>query len=130
MLMNMRNILTILFILRILSSCEGQDSFVESRLKTADKFIDCLKNNNPDKIRDYTYPDVDHKIDDKESRDFHVNKAHKFITKFGVPPKEKWIIKYDPQNKFERLLITIPIFKGYDTTFNLLYADLIIEFPP
>jgi hypothetical protein len=103
---------------------------VEARLKTADKFIECLANNTPDKILDYTYPDVDHKINDKESRDFYVNKASKFIKKFGLPPKDKWTIKYDPQNNFERLLITIPIFKGYDSTFNLLQADIVISFPP
>lgn len=127
----MRRMISFFIVLTLLISCKGQNNqFVQSRLKTADKFIACLKNNTPDKILDFTYPDVDNNIDDKESRDFQVNKAYKFIQKFGIPPKNKWNIKYDPENNFERLLITIPIFKGYDTTFNLLQADIIIKFPP
>jgi hypothetical protein len=126
----MRQTISFLFVLTLLNSCKGQDQFVQSRLKTADKFVACLKNNTPDKILDLTYPAVDDKIDDKESRDFHVNKAYKLIQKFGIPSKDKWIIKYDPENNFDRLLITIPIFNGYDTTFDLLHADIIIKFPP
>ena len=126
----MRQTVSFLFVLTLLNSCIGQDQFVQSRLKTADKFLSCLKNNTPDKILDFTYANVDDKIDDKESRDFYVNKAYKFIQKFGIPPRDKWIIKYDPENNFERLLITIPIFDGYDTSFNLLRADIIIKFPP
>ncbi len=128
--MTMLKIFSFFFILPLLASCKGQDPFVESRLKIADKFLDCLKNNTPDKILDYTYPNVDYKIKDKESRDFYVNKAYKFIKKFGLPPKDKWMIKYDPQNNFQRLLITIPVFKGYDSTFNLLQADIVLAFPP
>lgn len=127
---NMRQTIAIILTLTLITSCKGQDSFVETRIKTADKFVECLKNNTPDKILDYTYPDIDHKINDKETRDFYVNKASKFIKKFGLPPKDKWVVKYDPQNNFERLLITIPIFKGYDSTFNLLQADIVIAFPP
>jgi hypothetical protein len=126
----MQKISFILLILTVLSSCKGQDRFVEDRLKTVDKFINCLKNNTPDKILDFTYPDVDDKISNKESRNFNVNKAYKFIETFGLPPKGKWVIKYDPKNNFERLLITIPVFKGHDTTSNLLQADIVIKFPP
>ena len=126
----MRQIIVFILILIFITSCNEQNAFVDTRLKTADKFIECLANNTPDKILNYTYPDVDHKINNKESRDFHVNKASSFIKKFGLPPKAKWVIKYDPQNNFERLLITIPIFKGYDSAFNLLRADLVIAFPP
>lgn len=126
----MRRIIAIVSILTIFTSCKAQNSFVETRLKTADKFIECLADNTPDKILEYTYPDVDHKINIKESRDFYVSKAFMFIKKFGLPPKDKWIIKHDPKNDFERLLITIPIFKGYDSTLNLLQADIIITFPP
>ena len=127
---NMRRRILIIFFLTFLTSCKGQHSFIEARLNTANKFIEGLVKNTPDKILDYTYPDVDHKINDKESRDFYVNKASKFIKKFGLPPKDRWIIKYDPENNFERLLITIPVFKGYDSTFNLLQANIVIAFPP
>ena len=126
----MRLSFSFLLVLTILASCKEQDPFVESRLKTTDKFIDCLKNNTPDKILDFTYPDVDEKINNKKSREFNVNKAYKFINKFGLPPKSKWTINYDPKNNFERLMITIPIFKGHDTALNLLQADIIIKFPP
>jgi hypothetical protein len=115
----MRRTIAIILILTTFTSCNGQDSFVETRFKTADKFLQCLANNTPDKILDYTYPDIDHKINKKESRNFYVNKASKFINKFGLPPKHKWTINHDPQNNFERLLIIIPIFKGYDSSFNL-----------
>jgi hypothetical protein len=121
---------TLLLLLTLFTCCKNQNSFVEKRLKTADQFVECLVNNTPDKILDYTYPDVDHKIREKEARTFYVNKASKFIKKFGLPAKNKWIINYDAKNNFERLLITIPLFKGYDSTFNLLQADIVIAFPP
>jgi hypothetical protein len=127
---NMRQTFIILVFYVSLTSCKGQNAFVEERLKTADKFIECLKNNTPDKILDYSYPAIDDKISDKESRDFYVNKASKLLNKFGLPPKDKWTIKYDPKDAFDRLLITIPIFEGYDTEFNLLKADIVIAFPP
>ncbi|MBN8675572.1 MAG: hypothetical protein J0L56_15685 [Chitinophagales bacterium] len=126
----MRQTIIFLLALTMLPSCKGQDSFVETRLKTAEKFIECLKNNSSDKILDYSYPDIDDKISDKESRDFYVNKAYNFIKRFGLPTKDKWIVKYDPQNNFERLIIIIPLFKGYDTVFNLLRADIVLTFPP
>ncbi|MFI5406732.1 MAG: hypothetical protein ACHQ1D_09500 [Nitrososphaerales archaeon] len=126
----MHYITRLIFILILFCSCKGQDPFVEKRLKTVDKFLECLQNNTPDKILEYTYPGVDHNIDNKELRDFHINKAYRLITKFGLPPKDKWVIKYDPKNNFDRLLITIPLFKGNDTSLNLLQADIIIAFPP
>jgi hypothetical protein len=126
----LKQLLLNIAILASLISCKEEDPFVKSRLITANKFVDCLKSNTPDKILDYTYPDVDHKINDKESRDFYVNKAYEFISKFGLPPEHKWILKYDPKNNFDRLVIRIPIFKGYDSTFNLLKADLVLYFPP
>jgi hypothetical protein len=127
---NMRRIFIIFSLCVSLISCRGQNAFVEDRLKTADKFIECLKNNTPDKILDYSYKGVEDKIDNKESRDFYVSKASKFINKFGLPPKDKWLIKYNAEDAFDRLRITIPIFEGYDTEFNLLKADIVIAFPP
>lgn len=126
----MRQLINILLILTILPACKAQDAFIEARLNTAKKFVECLANNTPEKILNYTYSGIDDKIDEKESRDFYVNKAYKFIKKFGLPTKDKWDIKYDPKNNFERLVIKIPLFKGYDTTFNLLKADIILTFPP
>ena len=41
----MRQIIIILIFYVSLLSCRGQNLFVEERLKTADKFIECLKNN-------------------------------------------------------------------------------------
>lgn len=126
----MRHTFIIIVFCVFLLSCKGQNSFVEERLQTAGKFIECLKNNNPDKTLAYSYKGVDQKMDNKESRDFAVNKASKFINKFGLPPKDKWIIKYNPADAFDRLLITIPIFEGYDAESNLLKAAIVIAFPP
>jgi hypothetical protein len=126
----MRQTITFLLIPILFVSCEEKDSFVESRLETAEKFMECLKNNTPDKILKYTYPDTDDKIDDKEAREQEVNRAYKFINKFGLPTKDKWIVKYDPHNNFERLLISIPIFKGYDTTLKVRRVNIIMVFPP
>jgi len=126
----MRQIFANLLILTILFSCKEHNSFVEERLNIVDSFVACLTTNTPDKILAFTYPDADHKINDKEFRDFYVNKASKFIKKFGLPPKKEWVFKYDPQNNFDRLLVRIPVFKGYDSALNLLKADIIIAFPP
>ncbi len=122
--------MTTLLVLTLILSCKSPNNFVETRLKTAEKFISCLKNNEPEKILDFTYHEADFNINNKEFRDFNVNKAFKFIAKFGIPSKDKWIIKYDPSNNFDRLLITIPLFKGYDSTFNLIQADIVLAFPP
>jgi len=125
----MRHPISILLILVILTSCKRQNKLVEERLKTVDKFVQCLANNTPDKILDYTYPYIDDKISNKEFRDFYVNKAFEFIKKFGLPSKDKWIINYNLQNNSD-IVITIPLFKGYDTTYNLLKADIVLTFPP
>ncbi|HMK17666.1 MAG TPA: hypothetical protein VK492_05705 [Chitinophagaceae bacterium] len=133
MLLNMNffhKTIIFLFVLKLFVSCKEKDPFVESRIKTAEKFVECLKNNTPDKILDYTYPDTDDKIDDKEAREIEVNRAYEFINKFGLPPKDKWIIKYDPHNNFERLLISIPIFKGHDTILKVRRVNIIMIFPP
>ena len=121
---------TIILLILFLASCKDKEPFVQSRLKTADKFLECLKQNRPNYILDYTYHDVDYKISEKQAREFYVDKASQFIKKFGLPPKEKWIVNYDPKNNFERLIITIPLFKGYDTAFRLLKASLVLTFPP
>jgi hypothetical protein len=126
----MQKAVAIICLWTIIFSCKEQSPFIKNRLKTTEKFMECLRNNTPDKILEYTYPDADYKINNKESRDFYVNKASQLVRKFGLPPKDKWIIKYDPKNNFERLLITIPIFKGHDTLMNLLEADIVIAFPP
>ena len=126
----MQKISAILFLLIVLRSCEPPNLFVESRLKTAEKFVECLVKNQSDKILDFSDAHVDYNISDKESRDFYVKKASTFINHFGLPPTSKWIVKHDLQNNFERLVITIPIFKGYDSTFNLLQADIVLVFPP
>ena len=122
--------LIILFIVTFFFSCVGHDNYVNDRIKIAEKFLDCLKNNTPDQILEYTEQGVTDRIDVKESRDFNVNKAHKFITKFGLPSKDKWIIKDDPNNNLWRLIITVPIFKGHDSESNLLKADIVLFFPP
>jgi hypothetical protein len=112
-----------------LLSCRGQESFIGDRLETANKILECLKNNQSDKILDYTYSGSNN-ISDKETRDFQVNKASKFINKFSIPDKSKWKVIHDPNNNFDRLLISIPVFSGYDSTFNLEKAEIVIAFPP
>ena len=99
-------------------------------MKTAEGFVVCLKNNTPDKILEYTYPDVDQKIYDKEFRETTVNNAFKLINKYGLPPKRKWKIHYDPKNNYERLEIKITLFKGYDSTNYIRQSEIVILFPP
>jgi hypothetical protein len=126
----MKQAITITLILIVLISCDTHDSFIESRLKTAEKFIDCLKNNMPDKMMEYCYPDIINYSETKEMRAAKVKSASEIISKFGLPSKKTWIIKYDPQNNFERLVITIPFFEGLDTALNLAKAKIIVAFPP
>ena len=99
-------------------------------MDTAEGFVACLKNNTPDKILEYSYPDVDQKINDKEIRENTVNNAFELINKYGLPPKNKWKINYDPKNNFERLEIKIILFKGYDSTNYILQSEIVILFPP
>jgi len=126
----LRNTIVFLFGLLLFVSCNENESFVEARIKTAEKFVECLKNNTPDKILNYTYRDTDDKIDNKESREGAVKRAYNYISKFGLPSKDKWVIKYDPHNNFDRLLVRIPIFKGHDTTLKIRRVDIVIAFPP
>lgn len=127
---NMRQYLIAIFILTTLLSCESQDKFIENRLETANKFVECLAKNNSDKILEYSYTASDYNLKDKESRDIYVNKAFHYISKFGLPSKEKQVIKYDPKNNFHRLTVRIPIFKGYDSVLNLIQIDIVLAFPP
>lgn len=99
-------------------------------MKTAEKFVECLKNNQPDNIIQYTYSGVSENIDDKESRDFQVEYASIFIKKYGLPSKDKWVINFNPNNNFERLIITIPLFNGYDSSTHLMQSNIVLTFPP
>ena len=96
---------------------------------TADKFIDCLKNNTPAKAYELAYRSITVNRDESIWT-FYVNRAYALIKKFSIPPKEKWVIKHDTKNDFDRLLITIPLFSGYDATEHLRKASIILAFPP
>jgi len=126
----MKNIFRIYIIIIFLFACNRLDPFVESRMETAEKFVGCLKNNTPDRILEYSDPNVDHKIYDKESREHTVNNAFKLINKYGLPPKRKWKINYDPKNNYERLEIKIILFTGYDSTNYIRQSEIVIIFPP
>src|ERR1043166_3330980 len=104
-----------LLLLLIYVSCIEQTPFVRSRMITADKFIDCLKNNTPAKAYELAYRSITVTRTERIWT-FYVNRAYALIKKFSIPPKEKWVIKYDTKNDFDRLLITIPLFSGYDST--------------
>ena len=51
----MKRLVPAILALTLFISCKGQDAFIETRLKTAEKFIDCLKDNRPDKVINHTY---------------------------------------------------------------------------
>jgi hypothetical protein len=120
----------IILLLVILLSCNTQNSFVTERIKTAEKFLNCLENNQSDSILKYSIIGANVFIDDKELRDFHVNVAHQYIQKYSLPSKEKWKINYNPNNNFERLIITIPLFKGRDSTSSSSQINIRLFFPP
>ncbi|RZK01547.1 MAG: hypothetical protein EOO43_24360, partial [Flavobacterium sp.] len=109
----MPKLIAFLSVLTTLFSCFDKDSYIKSRLETSEKFINCLRTNKPDKILDFTYNELNTNISDKEMRDDYVNKAYKLIRKFGLPSQKKWIVKYNRQDKFKRLIISVPLFKGY-----------------
>lgn len=90
-----------LFIAVTFISCNSKDPFVQQRMPTARSFLNCL-----------------------------VNEASKLIRQFGLPAEDKWIIKHDPGNNFERLVIIIPLFKGHDTASGLKEANILLTFPP
>ena len=119
-----------IFAVAIILSCEQKNSFVETRLQDVKLFLECLSTNTPDKILEITDTTACFMINDKEFRDFYVAKAYKLIKRFGLPPRNTWIIKYDPKNNFERLSVTIPLFKGYDSILNLVQAEILVAFPP
>ena len=78
---------------------------------------------------DYTYADANN-IDDKETREYRVNRLSSMINKYGIPDTSKWEIKHNPNDNFKRLVITIPLFKEYDSIFNLENGGISITFPP
>lgn len=120
---------SLLLLLLFYISCIEQTPFVKSRLETADKFIECLKNNTPVKAYELAYRSLT-VIRDEEMWTFSVNRAAVLIKKFSIPARDKWVIKYDTKNDFDRLLITIPLFSGYDSTEHLRKASIILAFPP
>ncbi len=103
----MTKIFAILF-LTTLTACKQQDPFVKSRLRTAEQFVDCLKKNQPDSILLYSIHGASQYIDDKGFKEISVKIAYDLIKEYGLPPKNKWEIKYDPKNNFERLTVAIP----------------------
>lgn len=124
----MHYILTIVFSFYFFS-CKGQVSFIDKRVETTTKILSRLKANQPDKILDYTYAGANN-IEDKEMREHLVGRMSSLISKYGIPDTSKWVIKHNPNNNFERLVILIPLFKAYDSTFNLENAGISITYPP
>ena len=127
---HLKHSLLCIFAVMIILSCKQKNRFVETRLQDVDLFLECMSNNTPDKILEITDTTSSLMINDKEFRDFYVAKAYKLIKRFGLPTRNKWIIRYDPKNNFERLSVTIPLFKGYDSILNLVQAEIVVAFPP
>lgn len=124
----MHYILTTILGLLILS-CKGQNSFVDKRVESTTRILISLKENEPDKILDYTYAGANN-INEREIRVHLVQRISKVINKYGIPDKSKWIISHNPSNNFERLVIVIPLFQAYDSTFNLENGGISVTYPP
>lgn len=124
----MHYILTFILGLVILS-CKEQNSFIDKRVETTKSILISLKENQPNKILDYTYAGANN-IDDKEIREHLVRRMSALINKYGIPDTSKWVIKHNPNNNFERLVISIPLFIEYDSTFNLENGGISVTYPP
>jgi hypothetical protein len=124
----MHYILTIILGL-LISSCKGQNSFLDKRFETTTRILTSLKENQSGKILDYTYAGANN-IDDKEIREHLIQRISTVINKYGIPDTSKWVISHKPNNQFERLVIVIPLFQGYDSTFNLENGGISITYPP
>ena len=117
--------LTILFTF----GCSSQSTEKDKKLAEVEKFIGYLKHNKPDEIYKMSYH-VDHEnsITDKESREFYVAQAAELIKKNGLPPKEKWVYSYEPNNIIQRHRFKVPL--QYDSLNNKLCIELVIAFLP
>jgi len=127
----MKRLIKFILIFTILNSCETKEEFIEKRIENAEKFIECLKKNNREEISKYIYKYSSSEKYDESFNKFYIDKAHKFIDKFGLPEKNDWDIIVEPENNITTsLTITIPIFKGYDSILNIKQIDLVLKYPP
>ncbi len=117
------------FFLFFTFGCSSQSTEKDKNFAEVEKFVGYLKENKPDEIYKMAYH-VEHEnsLTDKESREFYVAQAAELIKKNGLPPKEKWIYSYEPNNIIQRHTFRIPL--QYDTISNKLCVELAIAFPP
>ena len=109
--------------------CSSQSTEKDKKMAEVEKFVGYLRENKPDEIYKMAYH-VEHEnsITDKESREFYVAQASELIKKNGLPPKQKWIYSYEPNNIIQRHRFKIPL--QYDSLKNKLCIELVIAFPP
>ncbi len=104
-------------------------------LKTNEKtklFLTYIKNEEYDKAKGLMWKG-DGTGFDLEITDFYLKEAHKSIMKYGIPPENKWEIKYDTGREkgvFRMIEITIPLYKTKEAINNhdLEYANIFLEY--
>ena len=118
-------------ILTTLTCCVEPRSKKNLKEKDAEKFVELLKKNDQKGVYDLCYhSNYRDNITDESTRTMYVKSAYELIDKYGIPHKDKWIFHHDPNDKFDRYTITIPLFSGFDISNSLKSAEIIISFPP
>ncbi len=126
----MKKIIKFILILTILNSCETKEEFIDKQIENTEKFIECLKKNDREGLFKYIYQSSSSKQYDNSFDKFYIDKAHKFIDRFGIPEKDDWDIVVESEyNMTTNLTITIPIFKGYDSILNIKQIDFVLKYP-
>ena len=96
-----------------------------SREENIREFLQCLKENDQQKIYDISYhDDTRNGITDNDVRKGRVSSASRAIKKYGLSPQSKWHTEQIYGGSSE---LSIPLFAGNDTTVRY---TIFLYFPP
>jgi hypothetical protein len=127
--MNKISIIYLSFLTLISFSCASQSSEKDKKIVEVEKFVLFLMDNKPDKIYKMVYHfDSENVVTNDELREAYVAQVSKILKANGLPPKEKWIYNFEPNNQLNPYTFKLPL--SYDPVSNKLCNELLIKFPP
>lgn len=119
-----------IFIIICFNSCKSQDDN-KNRIQTAAKLVEYLKTKDTNSIV-HLIGTSDLKGAGKTISFIYdeCKLISEYFSRYGYPSIKSFQLKEFPNNMFDNSIVTIPIFKGRDTTNNLLEAYIEVSFAP
>jgi hypothetical protein len=108
----------------IFCSCNGQQIKYQQQIVSTQKLLDYFMSNDTAKVRSLIGIKSRYLSEDLSGLAFKVNLASNLINKYGIPSKDKFVIKEYPSNDYQQVDIIIPMFEGQDKELREVYITV------